>query len=383
MATKKNDNGNGQQPKPPQFGIGRENAVAYFYPVGDKLIQVLRYLKPIKELKYDPENHRLESKLMREGKKITQALLEQMLHQEAEELLAGLRVSGGITEPALILSNNIVKEGNRRLAAFNRLSKGDQGHPADSRFDYMPVEELPQDIDKGDLQMMLAVRHVAGVKEWPSRERARAVMTLQKTERLTDEQVCALLGWDSKKLAEQIRTAILYDEYEIFVSKHKREEKFKEPPIDGMWSYFARIADKPKFLQILESVDGQKDRLFAFIHNGQIGDHVGLGKISSIWDKPDTMKMLDEGKSLKEAYSFQTRRWAQEREDKLWPNIKSVTTSLKKLPKKYIRTLNNADEADNLNKLKQLKHTVDGILLSLEANIPMPKKNPKADEEAA
>lgn len=179
MAPKSNGNGH---------KVGRQHAVEYTYTLPTRRIKVKRYLADIKDLKYDLHNNRLETKLQKSGKTRNQNTVHELLQAEvkADNLAESLKVTNGFNEPLLITHDWNIKEGNRRRCACMLLvAEGLE------QFQYVPVEELPDDITSKELDLLIFLRHVRRPLSWKSLDRWRQVQKLLH-EGYTEENVATL-----------------------------------------------------------------------------------------------------------------------------------------------------------------------------------------------
>jgi hypothetical protein len=149
------------------------------------------------ELNLDPQNPRLGRH--NSGPDVSQdQLLELMAGWKLDELAVSFLESGGFwTQEALIvtkeklygISQLVVLEGNRRLAALINLRKAVQGKHRDRKWqDIVKGAEIPKNLftripyyltdDREDIEGFVGFRHVTGIEEWRPAEKAEFISRL-------------------------------------------------------------------------------------------------------------------------------------------------------------------------------------------------------------
>ena len=144
---------------------------------------------PLADLQFDPENPRLPKGLR--GQHDDAAIITYMLRDESLiELMKSIGQTGyAISEPLLVVPNGekyIVVEGNRRLAALKLLSEPEAASIRRKSVNEVIQEKIvtPTQIPcicykkREDILDYLGYRHITGVKNWGSLEKARYLRQL-------------------------------------------------------------------------------------------------------------------------------------------------------------------------------------------------------------
>ena len=167
----------------------------------------IEYLK-LDELKLDAQNPRLGREVIRKHPD-QDAVLEQMLDWSLDELAVSFIDSGYWPHEAMLVvkekGENVVVEGNRRLAALMLLKRAKEGKPQSAKwadaikgrrikdrlFDDVPVIFADS---RDDIASFLGFRHVTGIKEWRPAEKAEFIAKLIENQRLSYEDVRRRIG---------------------------------------------------------------------------------------------------------------------------------------------------------------------------------------------
>lgn len=368
-------------PAAPNGGVGSQNAVAYPYAVGTQTYNVLRYLFDVSipaahgGLKFSPTNPRLVTILAREKLDPTQENLNDVLTDEAVELVDSLPITGGVTTPIIITADKIVEEGNRRLCAYRHLYNA-----GDARFRYIPVEELPPQMTRDEIDLLLTIRHVKSPKNWQPREQWRVIERLLASGRYTYEQISTVLEVQDKK--DYIKNAILakswYDEQDAYTEKQKTKTQVKDP--DRLFTYFWKLATKKKFREEFFADKGERDRFYRYVHNGQFNDCLNIDKLSAYWNKKEFTELMEQGVSYKSAKNSIDRGAEERRGSDAPKETRKLRNTLKGLRKADKAVLKIPAGAEWRTELEMLKLQIEMILTETQPNTAAEKsEKPKKD----
>jgi len=163
----------------------------------------------VKDLYLDSKNPRLGRHI--NSREICQdKVLNEMEDWTIDELAVSFIESGYWPQEALVIieedGRNIVLEGNRRLAALKLLLNAADGYPSSPKWKGIANLASSDKIhqlrtvpcmkvdDRIDVRGYLGFRHVTGIKQWPSVEKACYITHLIDEQGLTYEDVMRLIG---------------------------------------------------------------------------------------------------------------------------------------------------------------------------------------------
>lgn len=183
----------------------------------------------ISKLKFDPENPRLPSKY--NGMKDEMEIIDYMLrYGNIVELMKSIGETGySDAEPLLVTKNNegtyIVIEGNRRLAALKLLNNPDLAKVKKKSIIEVlnEVKATPKEVpvivyqERDDVLDYLGYRHITGVKDWGSLEKARYLKQLYERHIGQNSKdiyriLAKMIGSRSDYVEKLICALFLYDE---------------------------------------------------------------------------------------------------------------------------------------------------------------------------
>lgn len=234
------------------------------------------------DLLFYPENPRLYSIVCIDdsepGQEEIQKRLAAMDH--VKQLIQSIKANGGITDPLLVKDGeNIVIEGNSRLAAYRVLARED---PA--KWSMVKCKILPTDIDDSDIFAILGEYHIIGRKDWAPYEQAGYLYRRHKNQNIGIDTIAEELGITKRKINHLIS---VYD----FMLTHKENDPSR-------WSYYDEYLKNQK-VKIVRKENPKLDKVVVKkIKSGEIEKAVEvrakLPKIVSVNKK--TLNNFVEGK---------------------------------------------------------------------------------------
>ena len=110
------------------------------------------------------ENPRLYSIIRTEGQEPTQEDIQETLSKKehVKQLVKSIQENGGLIDPVIVLGGeNIVLEGNSRLAAYRILAEKDP-----IKWGKIKVKILPNNIPESSIFALLGEYHIIGKTDW-------------------------------------------------------------------------------------------------------------------------------------------------------------------------------------------------------------------------
>lgn len=343
------------------IGIGRENASQYPFTLPTRTIVMNRYMEwvgPRGGLIFDPQNPRLRTTLKKSGIAPTQDNLAQLLSKECKELLPSLRISRGLHGPIFLdPDGKTVKEGNRRLRAFRELSQESQ------QFDLIPVECPAEKITAEEMDLILTVRHCVRPKNWESREQGKMIQKMLK--KYTKEAVGEIIGRSPELIMAYQKAAEFYDDFDDFSDANPRVGQDQKTRDRDFFTYFLKIAQKPKFLSQIWENKEEKEAIYKMMLQNQFNDCLNMDQFSRVWNQPASRQALQDGMNFKDALRTYHKEMTARRGSDFWTALKTVNSGLKNLKIPDKKRLSQQEGAADLNFLEK----VQGLLTATIADI--------------
>jgi len=245
---------------------------------------------PVDVLKLDPNNVRFKhyEKILSD-KEIEEEIWKE---QDTRELMKSIRISGGLTERPVVSSDNVVREGNRRIVCIRKLSElAHQSKISEwpqDRFENVECEFLPNDVSPVNIDIYLALVHVKGKKPWRRLNQARHIHDLYENLGHSYDDICTylsmgkrtvqVLNWaysaTSQYLQKYGKKADVTD-FVFFDQLYKRKDLRAWVEADannlskfGEWVATDKIKDPSRELKWLPQVLKKKDALEALQSKG-------------------------------------------------------------------------------------------------------------------
>jgi len=157
--------------------------------IENSIVEAVEMDISIVDLQYYPENPRINSIIESEfGDNPTQEQIEQKMQSldHVKELKNSIRVNGGLIEP-IFVKDNVVLEGNSRLAAYRLLV-----HEDPIKWAKIRAVLLPSSVTADQIFSLLGTMHIIGKTPWSPFEQAaylrkRITTSRKKVDAIADE----------------------------------------------------------------------------------------------------------------------------------------------------------------------------------------------------
>jgi len=227
-----------------------------------------------KELKVDDllfwaENPRVYSILRMHtgGDEPTQAEIEEIMTTKCpnvKELRSSIKANGGLTHP-IFVRNNVVIEGNSRLAAYRLLCRTDKLTWAKIR-----CNVLPDDVSDDLVFALIGSIHINGVTEWTPFEQAGYLFRHLQKSKKPIEAICKECGLTPAKAKLYVKV------YETMIANEDTDQ--------SKWSYYFEML-KNKSIPDKNATDPELnliDTLCQKIKDGSIDNASDLRKVAKL-----------------------------------------------------------------------------------------------------
>ena len=150
----------------------------------------------------------------------------------------------------------VIVEGNRRGAAIKTLLSDDAGGAIDLSGDVsatlteLPVIEIiGSEAERRDYQKtLMAIRHVAGIREWGPYQQAKLVVEMYDKEEGSFASVAQRIGITSREVARRYRASKALQQME-------EDDEFGEHAKPQLYSFFHEAVSQPKVREWLDFSD--------------------------------------------------------------------------------------------------------------------------------
>jgi len=209
---------------------------------------------PQAELRFYPENPRIYSILAADEKEPSQGVIEARLVEmdHVKQLVRSIRANGGLTDPLIVKDGeNVVLEGNSRLAAYRLLARGDP-----ITWGQVKCTLLPSDIGEDLVFALLGEYHIIGKQDWLPYEQAGYLYRRHK-----------MHGVDPSRMADETgltvgRVTSLIQVYSFMVQHNENEV--------SRWSYYEEYLKHRPLKKAREAISGLDQVVVAKIRSGEI-----------------------------------------------------------------------------------------------------------------
>lgn len=204
--------------------------------IGKKIFEVQKGDLNQADLKFYIDNPRVYSALRTHNETPSQKEIEELMTgmDHVKQLKLSIETNGGLIDPLIVRAgDNVVLEGNSRLAAYRLLCRIDP-----IKWGMVKCTILPADIDDASIFALLGQYHIVGRKDWSPFEQAGYLYRRQLETRYPVESMAKELGitsGDAKKFISVYKFMIENDDltpdrwsyYEEYL-KNREVKKFRE-----------------------------------------------------------------------------------------------------------------------------------------------------------
>lgn len=266
-----------------------------------------------------------------------------------ETLVPSIKSNGGLIEPVLV-RNNIVLEGNSRLAAYRLLAQKDPTTWAEIR-----VRILPDTISDSEVFSLLGEFHIVGKKDWVPFEQAGYLYRRFKTHGVDEKQLHHEVGLTPAKIRHLIHV------YGFMLEVDDRNPE--------RWSYYDELLKGRRFNHTRELYPDFDQKITEMIQSEEIERAIdvrdGLPKIVKVGG--NTLKKFMNGKlsfhdALQEAHhrgagNYYTRKFTDFKNFLAEENVDAEIMSISHDEKKQLAYLISRIDA----RIKQIAKKVNGV----------------------
>lgn len=160
--------------------------------IGKKIFDVLKGELNQGDLKFYVENPRVYSVLRSHNETPSQSEIEELMTNmdHVKQLRQSIESNGGLIDPLIVRDgDNVVLEGNSRLAAYRLLCRIDP-----VKWGKVKCTILPADIDDSSIFALLGQYHIVGRKDWSPFEQAGYLYRRKTETRFPVESMAKELG---------------------------------------------------------------------------------------------------------------------------------------------------------------------------------------------
>lgn len=262
---------------------------------------------PQERLIFYPENPRVYSILNISGSEPTQDEIEEHMcnSEHVKELKSAIESNGGLIEPVIVRGgDNVVLEGNSRLAAYRILAEKDP-----IKWGKIRCIVLPSDISEKAVFSLLGQRHLNGQKEWEPFEQATYLYRRHLQTKIPIQSMAEELGLSKAKaqsMIDVVEFMIKHDDndkrhwshyWEYLKNREVKKYRDTNPDLDTTIATAVKgggikdAKDMRKLAEIAKVGDKQSKRIMQNISTGSVSIYDGheqmleSGKLENIVKK--------------------------------------------------------------------------------------------------
>ena len=252
---------------------------------------------PVKTMEFEQskllfwkDNPRVYSALNAGISNPTQKEIEETMcsKDRVKSLKESIKSNGGLLDPIIARSgDNVVLEGNSRLAAYRILFKQDP-----IKWSRIKVTFLPEDIPEHAIFTLIGQYHIISRKDWEPYEQAGYLYRTLNNSKKTPELLASELGIKLSRINKLVSV------YQYMIDK--------EDNSPNKWSYYEELLKNRGIKKAFSEVPGLEDVIIEAIKENKIKmalDIRRLGDISKINDKLSRKILTEIAQGEEDIYS--------------------------------------------------------------------------------
>ena len=310
---------------------------------------------PIEKLILQPENIRFTHlKKIRSDADIQKQLWKE---SETRSLYQQILAAKGVYEELIIDSDNVVLEGNRRLACLRVLRSEARLKKLPgietTHFDKILCKVIPKGTSKKQIDLFLATIHVKGKKKWNAFNKAQLLHDLKTKHLLTSDEI-------SKQLSVSIKTI----DRSIDVYNQTYEYGKKYPSDNGWYHKFTYFDELFKKRDLVEFRRDHKNivKFGDWLRKNKFHDVREVRLLANVLQNKHALQKLEEG-TMADA-----RKYLEPRDpamiSKEFRNIQKTIELLKYFPRKEL--LKTIQDRPRMTILSNLQKELDSIMKEIK-----------------
>ena len=339
----------------------------------------------IDQLLLDPNNYRLHSNpkyIYVEEKSIGNALVQKRIRKMLEgdnrinikDLIDSFRTNGFLRMDNILVKKYefqndkyVVIEGNRRVTSLKALHDDyedglDIGRLSPKTFENLEV--VFYDGNEESYALLMALRHVTGVKEWDDYEQSELIMNLKQKHGMDIIEISDRLGISKNIVKKRINSFIAMENY-------KEDEEFGQYFKPSLSAIFYEVMGKPDVRDWLGWEEQLNDfsnkrnlkRFFSWISPDEenkrpiIEKRDDIRELNKFVKDDEALATMEETRSVVEGLeqsNYYTQQGFKE-------NIKSIKAKMGKISMSSLVNMNDETKKDVLDIINTLDKTVKGI----------------------
>ena len=215
---------------------------------------------PHVDLRFYAENPRIYSQVWKdpEIEPTQEAIYRELIRAEhvREHLIPSIRHNGGLIEPVLV-RQNVVLEGNSRLAAYRALFAEEP-----EKWSMIRVRILPDTVTESQVFSLLGEFHIVGKKDWSPFEQAGYLWRRFNKHNVSLDDLKSEVGLSKQRIRHLIH---VYG----FMLEHNETDQLK-------WSYYDELFTGKRFDEARELFPNFDEVIVGKIQSGEIKRAVDL-----------------------------------------------------------------------------------------------------------
>ena len=319
-----------------------------------KLTLILKGIS-LNKLKIDPYNVRFQHEPGLGQEEMENRILDE---SDTKDLCKSIEFSGGLSEPLIVDSNNIVIGGCRRLVCLRLLKRRQDNNELPktikkSAFNPVNCKVLQEDATKKDIDLLLARIHVVGKKPWDALNKVAHIYNLYHKHKMSYDDIKKSLGMGKSTVMRFVKSYAYHTEYGKRYSKSDKKWLRK-------YSYFDEFFKRADLKPFNENVEKFMDWLI----NGKIEAGIEVRSLSKVIGDEEAMKIFESrGGTVKKAVAYLSE---------LDPSINSTFYSVIKKTIKEVNSMSRDEVMSTLktdtklNMLKNLRTKLNNLINDIE-----------------
>lgn len=250
----------------------------------------------VSELRYYEDNPRIYSLIAEKNLKDDQEGIQRELWNlsTTHTLFQDVKANGGLLEE-IIVSDNRVLEGNRRLCVYRKLAEMAATEEERAKWSRIPCKVITTPITQEDIFRLLSTLHIKGKAEWSPFEQAGFLYRRRHESHKSDDELCAEINLPRHNVMSMLKA------YELMLANGvNNQEKF---------SYFLEYSKNVKFANLRAKDPTVESTVVKLIKEGKIPRAEAVRRLPEILsDRKAKRNLVDRNADFDDALAVANER---------------------------------------------------------------------------
>jgi hypothetical protein len=306
------------------------------FSIGGREVIYESRMMDIFQISFYEKNPRVATIVSENRGKVTEEIIDKCFwdKDETHKLKRRIEMDGGLIHPIVVYDGKVL-EGNTRLCCYRHLYQETNGN----RWKLIKSHVILDKLSEEDIYRLLCTEHITGKVEWDAYDKANMFCKMKDGNRMSLEQIEAIVGESTTSISYKIRAYKLMVEHGV-INKNK-------------YSHFEQMVTSGAIREIKKNQDPDiEKKVIKLIKDGTLKKATDMRSIGSIYKHKEARKrVFQNGENVEQVY-HDLKAKAPMTDSPLLKEVESLTKRVNSLTR---------EERDSIAKNKRDLSTIEKL----------------------